>query len=252
MKRLFIGLDMREPVAWHVAVHSALRRTREPISFAPIGNSCLPEELWWRKRGPYDSTDFSNARFLVPYLCNYQGWAAFVDCDVLFTTDIASLFACANDNFAVMVRKQRYNPRESTKFLGQKQTQYSRKNWSSLMLFNCGHPDCRNLDLAYVNKAAGLDLHGFAWCAPSAIGDLPETWNYLVKHGVERAPEQIPDMVHYTEGGPWHGYTAQPFATMWEHECAALLSGDNPRAKALRSSGPGKVQILVTYQQEQR
>lgn len=182
MLKLFIGYDSKETVAWHVLVHSIMRRTRKPLSITPIGNEVLPESIWWRPRGPHDSTEFSNARFLTPYLADYQGWAAFMDCDMVCTTDIDELFALADDQYAVMVRKHQYIPEHSTKFLGQEQSRYHRKNWSSLMLINCGHPETRNLTLEYVNNSPGLDLHGFAWCSDQSIGSLPTDWNHLVTH----------------------------------------------------------------------
>lgn len=182
MIKIFIGYDTRETVAWHVAAHSIIRRTRMPVSITPIGNSTLPKSIWWRERGSYDSTEFSNARFLVPHLCDYRGLAVFVDCDVLWLTDISALIESIDPRAAVSVVKHNYVPDHSRKFLDQPQTRYRRKNWSSLMVFNCDHPSTRNLTVDYVNKAAGLDLHGFAWCIDEDIGSLPESWNHLVKH----------------------------------------------------------------------
>lgn len=182
MIKLFLGYDTRETVAWHVAAHSVIRRTTEPLAITPIGNSTLPKSIWWRERGPYDSTEFSNARFLVPYLCDYQGLAIFADCDTLWLTDISGLIAGIDPHKAVSVVKHQYTPTESTKFLGQVQTRYRRKNWSSLMVFNCAHPACRNLVPERVNKIDGIYLHGFGWCLDDDIGSLPESWNHLVKH----------------------------------------------------------------------
>ena len=182
--RIFIGYDSRETVAWHVLSHSIMRRTKSPISITPIGNECLPTAIWWRGRGPHDSTEFSNARFIVPYLCNYEGWAVFMDCDMLCQVDICELIAEADDQYAVMVKKHQYTPESSTKFLGQEQSRYARKNWSSLMLINCAHYDSRKLTLDYVNNAPGFDLHQFAWT--DHVGPLSEGWNELVKHPRKR------------------------------------------------------------------
>ncbi len=182
MLNIFIGRDSAEDIAWHVLAHSIIRRTKTPIAITPIGNEVLSQDIWWRGRGPHDSTEFSNARFLMPYLMGFKGIATFMDCDMLCTTDIDELFSLYDSDYAVMVRKHNYNPTTKTKFLGQEQTQYSRKNWSSLMLMNCAHPMCRELTIEYVNSAAGLDLHGFAWCPEQFIGDLPDSWNHLVKH----------------------------------------------------------------------
>lgn len=178
--RIFIGYDKRETIAWHVLAHSIIRRSSIPVSITPIGNDTLPKDMWWRPRGPHDSTDFSNARFLVPYLCNYEGIAVFMDCDMLCLTDICELRDEFDDQYAVMVRKHQYCPASSTKFLGQEQSRYARKNWSSLMLFNCAHPNARNLSLDYVNNSPGFDLHQFAWT--DQIGSVGDGWNQLMKH----------------------------------------------------------------------
>ena len=119
---------------------------------------------------------------MVPYLANYRGWAAFMDCDMLCQADISELFACADERYAVMVRKHHHQPAYTTKFLNQPQTQYHRKNWSSLILFNTAHPACQSLTPAYVNRASGLELHRFEWCPDDAIGELPEGWNVLLDH----------------------------------------------------------------------
>lgn len=187
MIRIFIGYDTRESVAWHVAAHSIIRRTRENISLTPLGNSTLPRAIWWRDRGPHDSTEFSNARFLVPYLADFRGWAVFVDCDVLCLTDICDLIGVADPRYAVMLRKHQHVPQQSVKFLGHEQSRYRRKNWSSLMLLNCAHPACSRLTPEYVNEAPGLDLHGFAWCADDEIGEIGTLWNVLVDRREERS-----------------------------------------------------------------
>ena len=54
------------------------------------------------------------------------------------------------------MRKHNHNLKNKTKFLGEPQTSYPKKNWSSLMLINCSK--CRNLNVEYVNSASGLDF----------------------------------------------------------------------------------------------
>lgn len=233
---VFVGYDARESVAWHVAVHSIITRTSEPVAFIPICNGILPTDIWWRGRGPYDSTDFSNARFAVPALMGYQGWAIFMDCDMLCAADIAELWAQRDPQYAVMVVKHHHQPTEKTKFLGAVQTTYRRKNWSSLMLLNCAHPACRELTPQYINRASGLDLHGFAWCPDEAIGELTGQWNVLAtgpqtwEHPHLQSDRQ-PDLLHYTRGGPWHGHFDLGYRA-WILELEALLAGANPRASA--------------------
>ena len=66
------------------------------------------------------------------------GWALFVDCDVVFRG--SPLAMPLDDSKAVMVVKHRPLPAEGTKMDGQAQQAYSRKNWSSVIAFNCDHP----------------------------------------------------------------------------------------------------------------
>ena len=72
-----------------------------------------------------------------------------------------SAWALRDDRYAVMCVKHDHNPTEDVKFLGEKQTRYQKKNWSSVMLFNCAQ--CKALTPDYVNTASGLELHQFKW-----------------------------------------------------------------------------------------
>lgn len=230
--------------------NSIISGTSEPVALTPIGNNVLPPTIWWRSKGPYDATEFSNARFLVPYLMEYRGWAIFLDCDMLALDDLEELWNQRDDRFAVMLRKHDYRPRATRKFLGEPQTQYPRKNWSSLMLMNCGHPCCQELTVDYCNSAPGLDLHGFAWCPDQFIGELAGPWNVLVKHEDDIRLELVakPSLVHFTEGGPWHGYTVQPFARLWSRGLASMMTENNPSAHPLALPEPsGHLDFGVTY-----
>jgi len=166
------------------------------------------------------STEFSFSRFLVPYLCDYEGWALFMDCDVLCRADLADLWALRDERCAVMVVKHCHEPKETTKFLGQVQTRYGKKNWSSVMLFNCAR--CRALTPEFVDTATGLELHQFKWLASDdEIGSLPRRWNHLVGYDPP-APDAA--LVHYTSGGPYfHEYADCEFAAEWFREREAML-----------------------------
>lgn len=255
---IFIGYDPAERVAFHTLQHSILERTREPVQFTAIGNTVLPPDLWRRPRGPKDSTEFSNARFMVPALQGFRGWAIFMDCDMLCLADIADLWAQRDDDYAVMVVKHNHVPKETTKFLGAEQTQYGRKNWSSLMMLNCAHPSCRNLTQGYVNNAPGLDLHQFAWTSPELIGDIRGGWNVLsTPQGLEH-PDPVgihdPKLLHYTHGGGWHGYFSFG-AGLWTAALRSMLAADNPRAyletsvsaRAGEAAKECRTKVTVTY-----
>lgn len=196
MIRWFIGYDTDESGTAYVLAHSIQNHSSMPVSIVFLNRDNL-RGLFTRERGPYDSTDFSISRFLVPYLCQYEGFAIFSDCDMVVNDDPAKLWAWRDDKYAVRVVKHDYEPKEKEKFLGNIQTNYACKNWSSVMLFN--NPKCKNLSLDYVNTAAGLDLHQFNWTTPDLIGDLPKHWNHLVD--VDKKDHA--SLIHYTLGGPY-------------------------------------------------
>jgi len=218
MVRIWIGYDEAETVAYHVLSHSILENASVPVSIAPLKKE-LSRGFFNRKRGEYDSTDFAITRFLVPYLCDFQGYAVFMDCDMLCTGDVGELanYLTRMDhyNIAVRVVKHEYTPTTEKKFLGHVQTKYEKKNWSSVMLFN--NALCRKLTPEYVEKTHGLDLHQFTWCTPWQIGGLPKEWNYLV--GEYPKPEKPPKLYHYTLGTPcFDKYKNGPYSWLW-HQC---------------------------------
>ena len=256
---VYIGYDPAERVAYHVLEHSIRERTRADLQFAGVGNTILSPEIWRRERGPKDSTQFSNARFMVPWMQAYRGWAIFMDCDMLCLADIEELWAQRDDRYALMCVKHNHVPKETTKFLGAVQTQYGFKNWSSLMLLNTSHPSCRNLTLEYVNRAPGLDLHQFAWTATELIGEIKGGWNVLstpqgLLHPEGPSATQDIKLIHYTHGGPWHGYFSFG-AGMWTSELRAMLAHDNPRAsidttvraRADKAAEECKTSVTVSY-----
>lgn len=208
--KVWIGHDRREQAAYDVAVRSLCARTRgvelEPLKLDRLAATGLLRRSTDARGQLYDlpsnapcATEFAISRFLVPILCQ-SGWALFVDCDVVFMADAAELFALADPAKAVMVVKHANGHYAGTKMDGQAQQLYPRKNWSSVMLFNCDHPANRRLSLQDVNERPGRDLHAFYWLADDEIGELPGDWNWLV--GVQPKPAE-PKIAHFTLGGPW-------------------------------------------------
>ena len=217
--RIFIGYDDNETVAFHVLSHSILRNSSIPVTITPIVKRHMAG-FYGRERSNIESTDFSFTRFLTPYLCGYEGWAAFMDCDMLMVGDVAELWSLRDDRYSVMCVKHDYRPVEDTKFLGQIQTKYEKKNWSSVMLFN--NAKCTTLTPQVVESESGLYLHQFKWLsADSEIGELPNAWNYLVGEPVPRPSE--PKLVHYTLGGPYfEKYATCDYAEEWRAEHARM------------------------------
>ena len=198
MINIFIGYDSKERVAYNVLSHSIIQNSTKPVAITPIALNNLKDDFV-RERNALSSTEFSFSRFMIPHLMNYQGWALFMDCDMLMFEDISKLWRMRDDSKAIQVCKHDYTPKESKKFLGQVQTKYEKKNWSSFMLMNC--KKCTTLTPDYVNKASGLELHQFKWLeGDHLIGDLPLEWNWLV--GEYEYKEDV-NNIHYTKGGPW-------------------------------------------------
>ncbi len=220
--RIFIGYDTREAVAYSVLAHSINARASQPVATTPLMLSQLGA-IHTRERHPLQSTDFSFSRFLVPYLCGYEGWAIFMDCDMLVLDDIARLWDLRDDRYAVQVVKHEHRPVEDVKFLGAKQTRYEKKNWSSVILFNANR--CRALTPEYVDKATGLELHQFKWLAgDDEIGGLPARWNHLVDYDPPHPPETLSNL-HFTIGGPYfESYRSCGYAELWRAEMAAMLA----------------------------
>ncbi|KAI3996523.1 hypothetical protein MKX01_029258 [Papaver californicum] len=225
--KIFVGYDSREDLAYKVCKHSILKRASIPVEVIPIKQSELRSNgLYWRKKDPTESTEFSFSRFLTPYLANYQGWAMFVDCDFLYTADIKELTELIDDRYALMCVQHDYTPKESSKMDGVAQTVYPRKNWSSMVLYNCGHPKNKILTSELVNTQTGAFLHRFMWLEDSEIGSLPFTWNFLVGHNKvdedENDPSTQPKAIHYTSGGPWFEMWKNcEFADIWLSELEA-------------------------------
>ena len=197
--KIYIGYDSRHPIASSVCEYS-LKKHSKNLDINHLKLSDL-EQLYWREYKD-QSTEFTYTRFLIPYLQDYTGWALFCDNDFLFLKDVKKIFELADDKYAVMCCQHDYTPRAITKMLGKKQVPYKRKNWSSLMLINCGHESVKNLDLSTVSEQSGKYLHQFEWLKTNEIGSIPRHWNWLV-NWYKETDEDKPSALHFTEGGPW-------------------------------------------------
>ncbi len=223
---MFIGWDSREPEAYEVAAHSLQRHASIPVEVRPIKQEDLRAQgLYWRDRDPLASTEFTYTRFLTPYLAGFEGHALFCDCDFLWTGDIAELVALIDPSKAVTCVQHDHRPPEQTKMDDAVQSVYPRKNWSSLMVFNCAYPSARQLNVETVNTKPGAYLHRMQWAADDEIGALPETWNWL-EGWCKTAPGEIPKVIHYTRGGPWFDkWQDVEFAELWRAEWAMVKRG---------------------------
>ena len=191
--RIFVGFDNNaEPVAYHAFCQSVIENSSIPVSVTPLALNTLQG---YKETHTDGSNAFIYSRFLVPALCDYEGLAIFADGDMIVKGDIAELVALYDDTKAVQVVKHDYTTKASTKYLGAKNENYPRKNWSSVILFNCAKNKALTTDM--VMTSTGSFLHRFSWLNDSDIGALPIEWNWLATEF-----EYNPDakLVHYTLG----------------------------------------------------
>ena len=202
--RVFLGYDSHEDITFQVAKFSLEKHASVPVDVQPLKREELRARgLYRRAQDPKQSTEFTYCRFFVPHLADYQGWALFADDDFLFLGDVAELLAQADDRYAVMCVQHDYTPKSGVKLAGVAQEAYPRKNWSSMILFNCGHPANAALTAAEANVQPGAFLHRFSWLDDSLIGAVDHEWNFLVEWHKPYGGGRKPKAVHYTQGGPW-------------------------------------------------
>ena len=203
VSNVFVGYDTREDIAFQVCEFS-IKRFNTNVNVTPlVQHELRQKKIYWREVDKLASTEFTFTRFLVPHLMNFKGWALFIDCDIVFLEDVNNLFSLADDRYAVMFVKHEFNPKPGLKMDGQVQTVYPRKNWSSVVLWNCSHPSNEKVTVDSVNNPNfdGAYFHRFTWLKDEEIGELPCDWNWLV--GWYKKDDGVPRAIHYTEGGPW-------------------------------------------------
>ena len=222
---VYVGYDSREDIAYQVCKHSITRR--EPgATVKPLKQKEMRESgLYTREIDKLASTEFTFTRFFIPYLQNYQGWAVFCDCDFLWTVPTTDLKEYCDPDKAVVVVQHDYTPAEGMKMDGKQQHIYPRKNWSSMILWNCAHPKNKVLTPELLNKETGAFLHRFQWLDDEDIGSLPHHYNWLVDWYKE-PQDGTPKIYHWTEGGPWFvdNYFDCEYADVWKKELINLFS----------------------------
>lgn len=233
--KVWIGYDIAEQTAYEVARRSLEGHATIPLTISRLTARDLiiaglyrrptvsrNGKLWDSISAAPMSTGHAIARFFIPFLTPAEGWALFTDGDVLFRRDVGDLVAFSDSSKAMMVVQHNYRPMETLKKNGDVQTQYPRKNWSSVMLWNLEHPAHQRLTLDMLNSASGRDLHRFIWLDDSEIGALPSEWNWLVGHS---DPAIDPAIVHFTEGLPdVIGHQDDPYAEEWRTAASELNS----------------------------
>lgn len=193
---IVVGFDQREAVAYHAFCQSVLERSSIPVRFLPLARGAMK---FYTETHTDGSNAFIYSRFLTPFLCDYQGMAVFADGDMICRADIAELAALYDPTKAVQVVKHDYKTKAAIKYLGNKNENYPRKNWSSLILWNCAHPANRVLTPQLIQEKPGSFLHRFSWLDDSLVGELPPEWNWLE---TEYDPNPAAKLIHYTLGTP--------------------------------------------------
>ena len=208
--RIVVGYDKRESVAYHVFTQSVLEKSSVPVSFIPLSANTLKI---YKETHADGSNEFIYSRFLTPFRMDFSGWAIFADGDMVCNSDIAKLWALRDENKAVHVVKHNYKTKKSVKYLGNKNEDYPRKNWSSLILWNCGHPDNKILTPEFIQENPASFFHRFSWLDDSHIGELPLEWNWLA---IEYPDNPNANIVHYTLGTPcFKEYSQGSMADYW-------------------------------------
>ena len=222
MIRLFTGYDQRESIGWHVFCQSVMKFTSGAVSIIPV-----TESLGISLCGGSDGTNsFTKSRFLVPYLCGYEGWAIWADgADMMLRNDLVSLWALRDEDKAVQVVKHDYEPRFTRKYIGTgmeaDNVSYPKKNWSSLILFNCSKN--RNLTPEMVRLSDGKYLHRFGWLDDEQVSGLPREWNWLDEFGANDKAS----LIHYTNGIPaFRHYRDAIYSSEWRKHRELVLKGD--------------------------
>jgi lipopolysaccharide biosynthesis glycosyltransferase len=218
--KLVIGFDQRESVAYHTFCQSIIEHASAPLTFMPLAINSLKE---YKEVHVDGSNDFIYSRFLTPYLNNFEGWAIFADGDMICQADIKELWNLRDESKALLVVKHNYETKVSKKYLGNKNENYPRKNWSSVILWNCSHPKHRILTPEFIAKQPGSYLHRFSWLDDSDIGELPKEWNWLA---IEYSENKNAKLIHYTLGTPcFKEYKDSEMASIWYSAYQKTIEG---------------------------
>ena len=210
---VFVGYDPREAVAYHTCANSIIRHASRPVAIIPLALNLFDD---YKETHTDGSNHFIYSRFLVPHLMEYSGHAIFIDGDMIVRSDIVELWEQRDVTKDVQVVKHDYRTRMAEKYLGAPNEDYPRKNWSSVILWNCNSFPNRRLTPNFVQQSTGSFLHRFTWLDDERIGELPREWNWLPD---EYGPNSDAKLLHYTLGTPcFHEFATTPMADEWHRE----------------------------------
>jgi len=210
---IFVGYDPREAVAYHVCANSIIRNASVPVAIIPLALNLFED---YKETHTDGSNHFIYSRFLVPHLMEYSDHAIFIDGDMIVRGDIVELWNLRDPYKDVQVVKHDYKTRMPVKYLGAKNEDYPRKNWSSVILWNCNSFPNRKLTPDFIQRSTGAELHRFTWLDDARIGELPPEWNWLPD---EYGANPNAKLLHYTLGTPcFHEFADTPQGNEWHRE----------------------------------
>ena len=208
---IFVGFDQKEAIAYHTFTQSLIECSSIPLSIVPLAENNLN---FYNEKHTDGTNKFTYSRFLIPYLMGYDGWAIFFDGDMVCLSDLEKLKDFFNPKYAVSVVKHEYKTKQKTKYFGQKNEDYPRKNWSSVIIWNCSHPKNKILTPSLINSKDGAFLHRFKWLNDIDIGSLPKSWNWLA---IEYPEKENLNLIHYTLGTPcFKKYSNSSLSKHWK------------------------------------
>ena len=215
-----VGFDQREAVAYHTFVQSVIQNASIPVRFMPLDIKSLKT---YNETHTDGSNEFIYARFLVPYLMNFKGWVIYADGDMICVEDIKKLWDLRDKKYAVQVVQHDYETKVKKKYWGNKNENYPRKNWSSVVIWNCEHEKHKILSPKFIQNQTGSFLHRFNWLNDDEIGNIDKRWNWLA---MEYEEEKDINLIHYTIGTPcFKEYSNGPFSSYWNKSFLDTLEG---------------------------
>ena len=218
--RLVVGFDQREAIAYHVFVQSVIQNSNNPVSFYPLSKNSLS---FYNETRSDRSNAFTYSRFLTPFIMNFEGWAIYLDGDMVCQEDISLLWKLKDSKKAVQVVKHEYKTKSNKKYLNNVNIDYPKKNWSSVIIWNCAHPKNKALTPDLISTSDGKFLHRFMWLDDEDIGELPLEWNWLA---IEYPPNPTAKLIHYTLGTPcFSEYAKADTSEIWHSAFESTMSG---------------------------
>jgi hypothetical protein len=190
--------------------HNAVERNASPPFPAPLSLDVKYRNV----------TEFSNYRFVIPQICNYQGRAIWLDSDMVCLRDIGELFDA---------------PMGDSSFLAKAEAYRGNGTWGlSVMLIDCERSRF-DIDRYFqeVDQAlySSSDLHqmtdAFLARHPFQIGKLDPNWNVFDRY------DKNTRLIHYTNllSQPWK-FPGHPYGDLWFQyfrdaiSCGAITSRD--------------------------